>query len=112
MVAACSSDVKDLDDMREELADRFGKLPRPVDVLLQVAELKIDASLWFVKSLQVEDDYLFMSYSNRARIEHLAKLHDRRLRIVDSQKAYWVTQPKKGAKVNWIEEARQAFRCT
>jgi transcription-repair coupling factor (superfamily II helicase) len=105
------ADVRELDDIRDELADRFGKLPAAVNVLLQVAELKIDASIWFVKSLQVEDDYLVMTYSNRARIDHLAKLHDRRLRVVDAQKAYWITQPKRG-KVNWIEEARQAFRCS
>lgn len=103
------ADVRELDDIREELHDRFGKLPEPVEMLLRIAELKIDASLWFVKSLQVEDNYLVMTYSNRARIEHLAKLHDRRLRVVDSQKAYWITQPE-GQKVDWIHEARQAFR--
>lgn len=134
------SDVRDLDDLREELADRFGKLPKSVKTLLQIAELKIDASIWFVKSLQVEDDYLVMTYSNRQRIEHLAKMHDRRLRVVDSQKAYWLTenqwaaesekqnshasrghgqtrqpqQAKSGKrrryKVDWIREARKAFR--
>ena len=88
--------------------------------VLQIAELRIDASIWFVKSLQVEDDYLVMTYSNRQRIEHLAKLHDKRLRIVDSQKAYWLTENqlasesgktgKRIKKVNWIHEARNAFR--
>ena len=85
------SDVREVDALREELQDRFGKLPRPAVVLLQVAELKIDAALWLVKSLQVEDDYLVMTYSNRQRIEHLAKLHEGRLRVVDGQKAYWLT---------------------
>lgn len=104
------SDVRDLDDIRDELSDRFGRLPKSVKMLLQVAELKIDASIWFVKSLQVEDDYLVMTYSNRQRIEHLAKLHGRRLRVVDQHKAYWLTEPQNG-KVNWIQEARLAFRC-
>ncbi|MFK7736228.1 MAG: transcription-repair coupling factor [Pirellulaceae bacterium] len=128
--------VKDLDDIRDELRDRFGKLPKSVHSLLQIAELKIDASLWFVKSLQVEENYLVMTYSNRARIEHLAKMHGRRLRIVDNQKAYWLTdaqwesekqveaakrsgrrqistsgeKPAKPKPVNWIKEARAAFR--
>ncbi len=103
------ADVRELDDMRDELTDRFGRLPQVVKMLLQVAELKIDASIWFVRALQVEDNYLVMTYSNRQRIEHLAKLHDRRLRVVDGQKAYWITEPKQG-KVDWIREARQAFR--
>lgn len=105
------ADIGELDDMREELYDRFGRLPKPVETLLEVAELKIDASLWFVRSLQVEDEYLVMTYSNRQRIEHLAKLHDRRLRVVDNQKAYWVTQPTSG-RVDWMQEAKQAFRST
>jgi transcription-repair coupling factor (superfamily II helicase) len=85
------ADVREIDELREELQDRFGKLPKPAVMLLQVAELKIDAALWLVRSLQVEDDYLVLTYSNRGRIEHLAKLHDGRLRIVDGQKAYWLT---------------------
>ncbi|MCA9181855.1 MAG: transcription-repair coupling factor, partial [Planctomycetales bacterium] len=103
------SDVRELDDVRDELEDRFGRIPAPVTMLLQVAELKIDASIWFVRALQVQENFLVMTYSNRQRIEHLAKLHDRRLRIVDNQKAYWVTQPANG-KIDWLNEARQAFR--
>ncbi len=103
------ADVRELDDIREELQDRFGRIPKTVKTLMRVAELKIDASLWFVKSLQVEDNYLVMTYSNRQRIEHLAKLHDRRLRVVDQQKAYWITEPVNG-QVDWMQEARVAFR--
>ncbi|MEO8271011.1 MAG: TRCF domain-containing protein, partial [Aureliella sp.] len=105
------ADVRELDDVRDELEDRFGRIPAPVTMLLQVAELKIDASIWFVRALQVQENFLVMTYSNRQRIEHLAKLHDRRLRIVDHQKAYWVTQPEQG-KIDWLQEARQAFRST
>ncbi len=103
------ADVRELDDVRDELVDRFGRIPAPVTMLLHVAELKIDASIWFVRALQVQENFLVMTYSNRQRIEHLAKLHDRRLRIVDNQKAYWVTQPEHG-KIDWLKEARQAFR--
>ncbi len=103
------SDVRALDDLRDELADRFGRLPECVDRLLQIAELRVDASLWFVKSLQTEDNFLVMTYTNRPRIEHLAKLHDRRLRIVDQQKAYWLTQSDP-TNIDWLQEARTAFR--
>jgi transcription-repair coupling factor (superfamily II helicase) len=103
-------DVRQLDDIREELADRFGALPDAVVRLLLLVELKIDAALWFVKALQTEDNYLVMTYSNRPRIEHLAKLHDRRLRIVDHQKAYWITSGNDP--IDWIAEAQQALRAT
>ncbi len=105
------SDISELDDLKDELTDRFGRIPKPVKCLLEVAELKIDASIWFVKALQKEDNYLVMTYSNRQRIEHLAKLHNKRLRVVDSQKAYWITEPKNG-KIDWLREAKQAFRAT
>ncbi len=102
------SDVKLLDDMRDELSDRFGPLPEVVERLLIIAELKIDATLWGVKAIQTEDDYLVFTYSNRQRIEHLAKMHNKQLRIVDNQKAYWVIQNTKN--IDWIAETRRAFR--
>lgn len=102
------ADVTQLDDMREELADRFGPLPESVERLLTVAELKIDATIWGVKAIQTEDNYLVLTYTNRQRIEHLAKLHNRQLRIVDNQKAYWIIEDK--GKVNWIAETQRAFR--
>ena len=103
------TDISELDEMKAELADRFGKLPRPVKGLLEVAELKIDAAIWFVRAMQTEDTYIVLTYTNKQRIEHLAKLHDRRLRVVDTTKAYWVTQPKNG-KVDWMREAKELFR--
>lgn len=103
------TDVQQIDDMRDEMADRFGKVPIFVERLLEVAELKIDAAIWFVKTLQTQDNYLVLTYTNLQRIEHLAKLHNKRLRIVDQQKAYWITEPVKG-KIDWMHEARTAFR--
>ncbi len=99
------SDVKLLDDMRDELSDRFGPLPEVVERLLIIAELKIDATLWGVKAIQTEDDYLVFTYSNRQRIEHLAKMHNKQLRIVDNQKAYWVIQNTKN--IDWIAEKKR-----
>lgn len=103
------TDVRELDDLRDELADRFGRIPKSAEMLLRVAELKIDAAIWFVRGLHVENEFLVLSYTNRQRIEHLAKLHHKRLRIVDHQKAYWVTHPQRG-QIDWLQEARQALR--
>ncbi len=103
------TDIREIDDMKEELADRFGRLPREVECMFEIAELKIDASLWFIKAIQASENFLVLTYANKQRIEHLAKLHGRRLRIVDNQKAYWVTEPK-GGKIDWLAEAQQLFR--
>ncbi len=102
------SDVKSLDEMREELADRFGAVPESTERLLQIAELKIDATLWGVKALQTEDNYLVLTYTNKQRIEHLARLHGKQLRVVDQQKAYWVTSG--GKVIDWMKEAKLVFR--
>jgi transcription-repair coupling factor (superfamily II helicase) len=103
------AEVGQIDEIREELADRFGPVPAVVQRLLEVAELKIDATIWGVKVIQTEDQYLVLTYTNRQRIEHLAKLHQGRLRIVDPQKAYWVTEAKPDT-VDWMREAKLAFR--
>jgi transcription-repair coupling factor (superfamily II helicase) len=80
--------VDELATMRTELLDRFGPLPPPVERLLELAELKIDAAIWRVTALFVEDNYLVFQYADRSRIEQLARQTGGQLRIVDGQSAY------------------------
>ena len=47
--------------MQKELRDRFGPLPPPVELLLQVAELKILASEKSVTAIEVKDDKLMLT---------------------------------------------------
>ena len=47
--------------MRKELRDRFGPLPPAVELLLQVAELKILASEKAVTIIEVKDDKLMLT---------------------------------------------------
>ncbi|MHB8972543.1 MAG: transcription-repair coupling factor [Pirellulaceae bacterium] len=75
-------------EFRQELRDRFGPLPPPVTRLLELAELRIDAAIWQVSAIYIEHPYLVFRYENRARIEQLARLDGRRLRIVDARNAY------------------------
>jgi hypothetical protein len=37
----------------------------------------------------VENQFLVFRYTNKQRIEQLAKLHRRQLRVVDERSAYW-----------------------
>ena len=49
----------------------------------------MDAALWSIRYIGVEDDYIAFTYSDAKRIEQLARKHNGKLRIVDGQHAYW-----------------------
>ena len=78
----------ELNDLRSELIDRFGPPPPPVERLLTLAELKMDAAVWQVTSISLEGQFVVFRYGNRQRIEQLAKLRGGQLRIVDEHSAY------------------------
>jgi len=81
-------DVDQLDGLREELIDRFGPLPDPVRRMLSLEELRIDASIWHIAEVYLEDRFIVFRYTNRPRMEQLAKHHNGKLRIIDDQCAY------------------------
>ena len=78
----------ELDDLRAELVDRFGPPPRPVERLMELIELKMDAALWFISAIFREDKFIVFQYRDRSRIEQLARQHKNKLRIVDDKSAY------------------------
>jgi transcription-repair coupling factor (superfamily II helicase) len=78
----------DLKEFRAELLDRFGPLPPQVERLLARVELKMDAAVWQIHTIHMEGRDVVFSYANRERIEHLARLNGRRLRVVDDAQAY------------------------
>ncbi len=77
-----------LTEFRQELLDRFGPPPPPVLRLLELAELRLDAAVWQISAIYVEDQYLVFRFTDRRRIEQLSRLGRNRLRIVDSANAY------------------------
>ncbi len=78
-----------IDDLRQEMVDRFGPLPAPAEQMLQLQELRILAGRWEVASIHVENKDLVLGYRQRAKIEKLANLSQGRLRVVDAQSAYY-----------------------
>ncbi len=78
----------ELDDLRSELADRFGPVPAAVEQLLQQQRLRIWAHGWGIRSIHQEDKYAVFGYSDRQRIAELVALSDGQLRIADGQSAY------------------------
>ncbi len=80
--------IDQLEEFRTELVDRFGPPPPPVQRLLELAELRIDAAVWQISAVYVEEEYLVFRFGDRRRIQQLARLRGGRLRIVDNSSAY------------------------
>ncbi|MDB5349514.1 MAG: transcription-repair coupling factor Mfd [Planctomycetota bacterium] len=77
-----------LADFRQEMVDRFGPLPPPAENLMTEAELRVQAERWQLARIHVEDEYAVLTYRSARRIETLAKLQPKRVRIVDEKTAY------------------------
>jgi transcription-repair coupling factor (superfamily II helicase) len=78
----------DLDDFRAELIDRFGPPPPPVERLLSLVELKLDAVVWQINSVSIEQEFIVLKYDSRQRIEQLARMRRGQVRVVDDMSAY------------------------
>jgi transcription-repair coupling factor (superfamily II helicase) len=78
----------ELDDFRTELVDRFGEPPRPVERLLDLTALKMDAVIWHISAVYIEGEFVVFKYDNRQRIEQLVRQHKGKLRLVDEHSVY------------------------
>ncbi|MSQ93152.1 MAG: transcription-repair coupling factor [Gemmataceae bacterium] len=102
-----------LDDFRQELRDRYGPIPKPVEWLLRLAELRILASHWQIAGLHLEGKWqhpegsveaqpitaigsvdLVLEYRHPRKVERLANRAASRLRIADAQSAYFRLRPE------------------
>lgn len=82
------ADGSELADLEAELSDRFGSPPPPVLHLIQIAQLRIDAYRWGIKSINLEDRFVVFWYSSESRIRRLASAVKGRLRVADGRSAY------------------------
>src|SRR5262245_36449537 len=83
----------ELEDFRSELVDRFCEPPRPVERLLDLTELKMDASLWHISTILVEGDFVVFRYDDCPRIEQLVRQQPGKLRLVDEHSVYLPLPP-------------------
>ncbi len=74
-------------ELREEIRDRFGNLPKSVERLLRLCELKLEAAVWQIESIFIQETYLGFKFSNLARFQQLAK-SQKAIRIVDDETAF------------------------
>ena len=83
-----------INDVREELCDRFGPLPAPVDRLLQLVQLRLEAAIWQIAAIFIEDGFLVLKGRVPQRLEQLAGDNAGLLRLVDAETAYCPIPPK------------------
>lgn len=89
------TELDQIDELEQELKDRFGPLPPEVQQLLQVKEIQLLAWGWQIDSIRQEDKYIAFSYRKKLRMQQLVEKIGSDLRIVDSKDAY-LDLPKKG----------------
>ncbi len=71
-IASCKLPF-DVDDLKDEMEDRFGTLPKEVESLLLVEKLKIFAHSLYVKEVKISKDRIWLKFIKDAKI-NLEKL--------------------------------------
>lgn len=87
-------DIGVIAQMRQEVVDRFGKIPPETEELFEIAQLRIDATLWSVRYIGIEDEHMVFIYGDQRRIEQLARKHKGQLKLYGGQRAYWLLDEK------------------
>jgi transcription-repair coupling factor (superfamily II helicase) len=75
-----------IDELRNELADRFGKLPESASRLLALAELKLEAAIWLVSAMYLQDKYFVFKFQDRQRFAQLSRIRPA-IRLIDDNTA-------------------------
>ena len=97
---------EEYDDMLEELMDRFGELPRSVQNLLAIANLKALAHRAYVTEVAQKGDVIRFTMFERAKVDPkkiellLKKCNGRMKFIVDTPPYFQYAKPRKGPKDN------------
>ena len=107
------NDAKEIEELRAEMIDRFGVLPDSAGRMLELAELRLDAAAWLIASITTNDRFIVLHYTNRQRMEQLAKTSSIAIRVVDHQKAYIPTKEydmtADQVGTSWLQLARAAL---
>ncbi len=82
---AAAKDSEDLDSLSEELADLFGQVPEQVRLLLDITELRIQASKWEIRSIIVSERDLVFSFENSGRTGDLFSRAPGSVRVLDGR---------------------------
>jgi transcription-repair coupling factor (superfamily II helicase) len=77
-----------LADFRQELIDRFGPVPEQAEWLVRMHEVRLLAARWHIASVHLDEKDIVLGYRNKTRIERLAAISNKRVRVVDEHSAY------------------------
>ncbi len=83
-----------LDDFRQELRDRYGPPPDPVEWLLRTTEVRLLCVRWQVAVVHRDGQDLVFSYRNAQVAQQLAALSRGRVKVVDEKSAYLRLRPE------------------
>jgi transcription-repair coupling factor (superfamily II helicase) len=82
---ASATSLRELDELRAELGDRFGEPPDPVEGLFILAGLRIGAGDWGITGLVRQDEGLEIRHTGRDRLAPLRKHLPYRLAHLDEK---------------------------
>ena len=107
-------DAAEIAQLQEEMLDRFGPLPPPAQRMFELAELRLDAAIWQIAALSTQTGFLVLHYTDRSRIEQLARQSKKvPVRVVDQRKAYVPASSvdaSDAAGEGWLRLARSVLR--
>ncbi|MGB7346004.1 MAG: transcription-repair coupling factor [Pirellulaceae bacterium] len=89
------NNASEIEEIREEMRDRFGPLPSAANRMLELCELRLDAAAWQISAITNNDRFVVLHYSNRRLIEQIQRKSEIPVRIVDSKKAYIPIRPQR-----------------
>ncbi|MBI1338222.1 MAG: transcription-repair coupling factor [Phycisphaera sp.] len=84
-----SSSLEELDAVERDLTDAFGKPPEAARVLLDLAALRIAASLVMVDSIKLEGPDVILKCQSPARLDPLLKNARGRVSVIDVKTVYY-----------------------
>jgi transcription-repair coupling factor (superfamily II helicase) len=103
----------EIKEIRDELIDRFGKLPDSAKRMLELAELRMDAAAWQIAEITTDARFIILHYTSRRQIEQLKKSSSIQIRIVDNRRAYIPTKAYDmnvdAVGTSWLQLARAAL---
>jgi transcription-repair coupling factor (superfamily II helicase) len=121
-----------LEDFKNELRDRFGPIPRTVEWLLRLVELRLLASRWQIATIHLEGRGLeptaagdepqplqaigpidlVLGYRNARKVQRLEKRAAGRLRVVDGVQAYFRLEPEEYEPLTLYRAVKHLLRLT